>query len=174
MMGELKRIAKSAVPVALEKALRYRLLNEPLQAESICRDVLAVDPGNESALVTMLLALTDRFEQDFVASLDRAKELLPQLSSEYDRTYYEGIIYERWGKAQLARGMPAEFAADWFRQAMRCYETAEALAKPDEPDAVLRWNTCLRLLNRQSEGSARSEGLTHDTVSSFGDDMPAR
>ena len=173
-MAELKRIAKSAVPVALEKALRYRLLNEPLEAESICRDVLAVDPGNESALATMLLALTDRFEQDFVASLDRAKELLPQLASEYDRAYYEGIIYERWAKAQLARGMPAEFAADWFRQAMRCFEAAAALAKPDEPDAVLRFNTCARLLERQSEGSVRAESLTHDTASTFGDDVPLR
>ena len=51
-MAELKRILPSAAPVALEKALRYRLLNEPMQAESICRDVLEVDPSNKEALVT--------------------------------------------------------------------------------------------------------------------------
>ena len=38
------------MPAALEKALRYRLLNEPVEAESICRDVLEVDPDNQAAL----------------------------------------------------------------------------------------------------------------------------
>ena len=62
-MPELKRISKDAVPAALEKALRYRLLNEPLESESICRDVLATDSKNQEALVTLLLALTDQFEK---------------------------------------------------------------------------------------------------------------
>ena len=39
-MFELERISIDAVPAALEKAERYRLLNEPLMAESICLDVL--------------------------------------------------------------------------------------------------------------------------------------
>ena len=43
---ELKRISQAALPAALAKAERYRLLNEPEQAESICRDVLAVEPKN--------------------------------------------------------------------------------------------------------------------------------
>ena len=54
-MRELKPISTAAVPAALEKALRYRLLNEPAEAESICRDVLLADPGNQEALVTLVL-----------------------------------------------------------------------------------------------------------------------
>ena len=32
--------------------MRYRLLNDPEQAESICLDILEVEPGNQEALVT--------------------------------------------------------------------------------------------------------------------------
>jgi hypothetical protein len=58
-MFELKRLSDEAIPAALEKALRYRLLNEPAEAESICHDVLRIDPENQQALVVLLLALTD-------------------------------------------------------------------------------------------------------------------
>src|ERR1700730_10883948 len=98
-MYEPKPITKHAVPAALERALRYRLLNEPLEADSICRDVLAVDPDNQEALVTLLLALTDQFDSQFAEALVASKHLLPQLEGEYKRAYYEGIIYERWAKA---------------------------------------------------------------------------
>ena len=37
--------SKDAVPAALAKAERYRLLNEPGEAESICLDVLQIDPA---------------------------------------------------------------------------------------------------------------------------------
>ena len=47
----------------LEKALRYRLLNEPLEAESICLDVLQAEPANQEALVTLVLARTDLFDE---------------------------------------------------------------------------------------------------------------
>ena len=58
---ELKTIARDGIPHALEKAERYRLLNDPAQAESICRDVLAVDADNQDALRALILALTDQF-----------------------------------------------------------------------------------------------------------------
>ena len=70
-MFELKLLSKDAVPAALEKAMRYRLLNEPGEAESICLDVLKADPDNQEALVTLLLALTDRFGRGYtVGALD--------------------------------------------------------------------------------------------------------
>ena len=147
-MVPLKPISENAIPSALERALRYRLLNEPLESESICRDVLAADPGNSEALVTLLLALTDQFETESMRALDRAKQVLPQLPGGYERAYYEGIINERWAKAQAAREMPTHIAAGWFQRAMRCYENAEALCTSDNPDAVLRWNTCARILQR--------------------------
>lgn len=46
-MFELKPLSEGAIPKALKKAERYRLLNEPRQAESICQDVLSIDPDNE-------------------------------------------------------------------------------------------------------------------------------
>src|SRR5512145_3059910 len=60
-MYHLKPLSKDAVQSALAKAERYRFLNEPGEAESICLDVLAVDAHNQSALITLLLALTDQF-----------------------------------------------------------------------------------------------------------------
>jgi hypothetical protein len=50
-MYELKPLSREAIPAALEKAYRYRLLNEPLEAESICRDILEADPENQEATV---------------------------------------------------------------------------------------------------------------------------
>src|SRR5687768_15181480 len=53
----LKKMHADAVPAALKKAEHYRLLNEPMQAESICRDILEVDPGHKQAIITLVLAL---------------------------------------------------------------------------------------------------------------------
>ena len=64
MQFEFKVLSLDAVPRALEKAVRYRLLNEPSEAESICLDVLEVDPDNEEAIATLVLALTDQFDHD--------------------------------------------------------------------------------------------------------------
>ena len=58
-MFELKPLSTEAIPAALEKAERYRLLNEPGEAESICLDVLKADPENQQALIT-LVARGDR------------------------------------------------------------------------------------------------------------------
>src|SRR5687767_11554788 len=98
-MFELKRLSKEAVPEALDKAERYRLLNEPTEAESICLDILEVDPANQKALVILLLALTDEFAAGNSQSVEQARAVLPRLESEYDRRYYAGIICERRGKA---------------------------------------------------------------------------
>src|SRR5262252_3885820 len=97
-MSELKQLHKEAIPAALEKAERYRLLNEPAEAESICLDILAVDPENQPAIIALLLALTDRFEKGYGVSDAQTKELLTRLKSEYDRSYYCGIVAERRAK----------------------------------------------------------------------------
>jgi len=153
----------------MEKATRYRLLNEPLQAESICRDILAIDPDNQQALTTMLLAITDEFEKAGAGTFNDAKTLLPKIESQYERAYYEGIINERWGNAQLAKGMRT--SVSWFRAAMRCYTKAEELSEDDNDDAILRWNTCVRIMGRYD---FVHEPMTHDVVVEFGEDMPMR
>src|SRR3954454_22100609 len=104
---DLKPLSREGVPAALEKALRYRLLNEPGEAESICLDVLAVDPDNQQALVTLLLAVTDRFEKTYAIGVTEAQEILPRLRDPYERAYYSGIIAERRAKAILHRDGPS-------------------------------------------------------------------
>ena len=87
-MLELKPISRDAIPQALVKAERYRLLNEPGQAESICLDVLAVDPSNQEARVLYILALTDQFSHfgpHEPAVISRAEEAAAELDDEYAR-----------------------------------------------------------------------------------------
>jgi hypothetical protein len=149
-MFEFKAISREAVPAALEKAERYRLLNEPAQAESICLDVLAVEPHNEPALVMLLLALTDQFRTGPSECFQQAEAVVPRLSGEYERLYYRGIIWERRGHARAIQGGPgsAAVAYDWIKKAMHFYEQAEALRPAGNDDVLLRWNTCLRLCQR--------------------------
>ena len=156
-----KRLSKEGVAAALAKAERYRLLNEPWEAESICRDVLDVDPENQGAVVTLLLSLTDQFEEEPGADLAGTRALLPRLADAYKREYYAGIICERWAKRFFRRDVPGmgPVIYDWLRQAMVHYEEAERLRPPGEDDAILRWNTCARLILRHPHlrpGEARS------------------
>ena len=147
-MSELKPLSKEAIPAALEKAVRYRLLNEPGEAESICLDVLKADPENQEAIITLLLAVTDRFTKGYGVSDTQAKELLAQIKGEYDRAYYTGIVAERRAKTKLAQSTP-DFrfqAYDLLREAMTWFEKAEAKRPPGHDDALLRWNTCARLI----------------------------
>lgn len=149
-MFELKPLSKGGIDAALEKATRYRLLNEPWEAESICRDILAVDPDRRDALVTLLLATTDRFGDEVGTEVEEARALLPRLASEYERAYYAGIISERRGTASLAHGTlksgPAVY--DWLRDAMDWYQQAEEIRPPGNDDTLLRWNTCVRMMRR--------------------------
>ena len=147
-MFELKQLSREAIPTALDKALRYRLLNEPAAAESICRDVLSIDPENQKALVTLLLALTDRFSKGHAAGVRQARDLLSRLHDEYERAYYAGIICERQAKAWLQQGHPGagHDAYEFLSEAMSWFEKAEALRPPKNDDALLRWNTCARMI----------------------------
>jgi hypothetical protein len=145
-----KPITQDGIPAALQKAERYRVINDPTSAESICLDVLAISPGNQQALVTLLLAITDQFGQAPTEGVRRAREVLPRLQDEYKRAYYAGIICERCGKAQLRAGAPksGEMAYHWLREAMSWYEKAESQRPAGNDEAILRWNTCGRLLAR--------------------------
>ena len=72
-MFELKPMSPENVEGALLKAERYRLLNEAWEADSICRDILAVDPGNVQAARLLLLATTDRFGSDDDNDVEEAR-----------------------------------------------------------------------------------------------------
>jgi hypothetical protein len=149
-MFELKRLSKEAIPAALEKALRYRLLNQPAEAESICHDVLEIEPENQDALAMLLLALTDRFGKGYAVGITEAQDVLERLKDPYAKAYYAGIICERRAKALLQQGYPGagHDAYEFLRDAMALFEKAEALRPPKNDDAILHWNTCARIIMR--------------------------
>ena len=167
-MPELKPISIKAVPTALAKAERYRLLNEPGQAESICRDILQVEPDNQDALIMLLLSLADEFDAG-ECDLAQAREVLARIKGEFQQAYYAGIVNERWGRAQLRRGAPGYVALGWFVKAMGLYEKAQSLSPPGDDDAVLRWNTCVRLMERDTRLRPREAG---QGASSLAGDLP--
>jgi len=147
-MFELKPLSKEAVPSALEKAKHYRLLNEPGAAESICLDILEIEPDNHDSLVTLVLAMSDRFTRDYAVGDAQIQDYLSRIPDEYERVYYTGIIYERRAKAVLERGTPlsAFNAYELFRQAMNWFEKAEAIRPAGNDDAILRWNGSARII----------------------------
>jgi hypothetical protein len=149
-MPDLKTISKEAIPRATQKAERYRLLNQSWATESICLDILEVDPTNQPVLVMLLLAITDQFGHEPGQAARRARGVLDRLTDPYQRAYYAGIIDERLAHAQLTSGaMHAEaMAHETLRSAMESFERAEKLRVAGNDDAILRWNTCLRTLAR--------------------------
>jgi hypothetical protein len=155
-MFELKLLSAEGIPGALAKAERYRFFNQPDEAESIYRDVLDAEPANQEALVGLLLALTDQFEQGLPGIVGRARELVPSIRDAYERAYYSGIICERRAKALLrqAKVGSAGMAYDLLREARAWYEEAEALRPPGNDDVLLRWNACARLLIRHPQMAA--------------------
>ena len=168
-MFELKSLTTGAITAALEKAHRYRLLNEPEQAQSICEDVLRIDSQNQEALTTLLLALTDRFADARPVPPQAARALLPRLVGEYERAYYAGLIAEREGVAWLSSDKPrsGEAAYVCFREAMAHYEQAEALRPPANDDALLRWNSCARMIMNHPDIAPADETTGHPAH--FGD-----
>jgi hypothetical protein len=148
MQFELKLISAAGISEALEKAARYRLLGEPSLAESICLDVLRIDPENQRGLILLLMVLTDQFGEG--VSPTKAHEILPFLKDAYQQRYYAGLIWERSAHAQLHKASPTSpsTAYDAFRHAMECYERAMDLRPVGNDDTILRWNTCARILMR--------------------------
>ena len=147
---QLKPLSRDGIPAALDKAEHYRLLNQPRLAESICLDILAVDPANSRASVVLLLALTDQFGRSSSKASKQALTLAQGLNDEYARKYYTGIVYERQAGNALSSGIPgADFDAyEWYMEAMECFEEAEAVHPPGNDDAILRWNTCARTIQQ--------------------------
>lgn len=145
MNYELKRLPGSGLEGALAKAEHYRDLNQPDEAESICRDVLDVDPANQPALRTLGLALTDRFPRERHGVFDEALTTFSRLRSEYERAYYTGIAWERIAKVRLEHG-EATNALHAFEKALELFAKAEMLGETGSPDPILRWNRCVRAL----------------------------
>lgn len=158
MAHELKPISRASISAALTKADRYRYLNEPEEAESICNDVLAVEPENQLALRMLGLAITDQFTGKMTDRTAEAESIFKRLNDAYERAYYDGILHERRAKAQLSAGYAPHIIAPLFEQAMKSFEQAEKVRPAGNDDSILRWNRCVRLLKslpvREEEAEA--------------------
>jgi hypothetical protein len=143
---KLKTISKAGIPEAISKVEVYRSLNEPEEAESICRDILAIEPEHQLALRLLGLAITDQFAGDTHDRYAEVESLFQALVEPYERLYYTGLLHERRAKAQMRVGRPPHTLAPLFEEAMRCFTEAETIRPPGNDDAILRWNRCARLL----------------------------
>ena len=171
MHFELKSISEQSIPEALAKVERYRLLNEPSLAESICLDILAIAPNHQQALISLLLARTDQFDSD--VHVKAAQEVLTHIKGDYERAYYQGIIWERLGNARIRHGGTGACASAYhaLREAMDHYEKAMNFATPGNDDAILRWNTCARVIMQNPDvqpvaESELAEAWAHDEAGS--------
>ncbi len=146
MEYKLKHISTAGIAEAISKAELYRSFNEPEEAESICRDILAIEPQHQLALRLLGLALTDQFAGSTSDRYREAEATFQQLKDPYERLYYAGILQERRAKAQLNAGQPPHTLLQLFEQALHSFAEAEKIRPAGNDDAIIRWNRCVRLL----------------------------
>ena len=99
------------------------------------------------------LRAVDRTARARAGGADRlgaARALLPRLDGAYAQAYYAGIVCERWAKRLFGHGSPGHgpVVYEWLREAMERYEEAERVRPAGDDDAILRWNTCARIIER--------------------------
>ena len=145
---KLKTISKDGIAEAISKAETYRYLNEPEESESICHDILAADPDNQTALRILGLAITDEFLGESSDRYSEAEGIFRSLADAYEQHYCLGLLCERRAKAQMRAGRPPHAVSVLFQEAMQHFEAAEKIHPPKNDDAVLRWNRCARLLDK--------------------------
>lgn len=165
METRLKTISKDGIPEAISKVELYRSLNDPEGAESICQDVLAIEPDHQIAIRMLGLTITDQFTGHPTDRYSEAERRFAGLADPYERHYYLGLLNERRARAQMRAGQTARTTASSLHEAMVLYEEAERIHPPQNDDAVLRWNRCARLLEKL--------GQTEETEPSLHDDDTA-
>ena len=168
MNYQLKSISKAGIAEALAKAELYRYLNEPEESESICRDILAVDPQQQLALRLLGLSITDQFTGGVSDRCHEAQEAFEKLADKYEQLYYQGLLQERRAKAHLRAGQLPHAIYPLLERALNCFAEAEKIRPAGNDDAILRWNRCVRLV--QTPSLAWEEQL----ASYEADDAPPR
>jgi len=164
MEYQLRRISKAGIDEAIAKAELYRSLNEPEEAESICRDILTIEPQHQPALRLLGLALTDQFTGRGSDRYREAEEIFRQLKDPYERLYYTGILHERRAKAQLNAGQLPRSLVALFDHALHHFAEAEKIRPAGNDDAILRWNRCVRMLQNPAYqwGELEQESVPFD------------
>ena len=168
---EVKRISTAGISEAIAKAELYRSLNEPEEAESICRDILTIEPQHQLALRLLGLALTDQFTGQGSDRYYETEDIFRHLKDPYERLYYSGLLYERRAKAMLKAGQPPRSLRALFDQALRSFAEAEKVRPAGNDDAILRWNRCVRVLQN---ADYEWDGVEEELVSFDTQDAPPR
>jgi hypothetical protein len=96
MDAQLKAISRAGIGEAIAKAELYRYLNEPEEAESICRDILAVDSAHQLARRLLGLSITDQFSG---YAGDRYGEVAEIFQGLRDRASRQGATTQRLFRA---------------------------------------------------------------------------
>jgi tetratricopeptide (TPR) repeat protein len=164
--AKLKRISNNGIAQAIAKAELYRYLAEPEEAESICRDILAVEGDNQVALRMLGLAISDQLSGGRLDRWSEAESVFQSLTDLYERFYYTGLLHERRVKAQLRAGQPLRTLVPLIENAMLCFEQAEKIRPPNNDEALLRWNRCVRLLQSLRRAEHEEEVPAFETVDS--------
>jgi len=164
MDAQLKAISRAGIAEAIAKAELYRYLNEPEEAESICRDILAVEPTHQLAQRILGLAITDQFSGGVNDRFPEAAAIFNGLEEPYTRMYYAGILHERHAKAHLLAGRPAQSVAAEFEEAMNYFERAEKVRPPGNDESILRWNRCVRLLETLPKPVSSDEPIAFESA----------
>ena len=160
MQHQLKSISKAGIPEAIAKVELYRYLNEPEEAESICRDILGIDPDHQLARRMLGLSITDQFTGHTGDRYEEVRTIFHGLHDPYERNYYTGLLLERRAKAQLRAGSAAHILLPLVEEALKCFAEAEKIRPAGNDDSILRWNRCVRLLESRPEFHVQHPGPT--------------
>jgi hypothetical protein len=142
-------LSKDSIPDAMKKAERYRLLGEPDEAESVCLDILQVDPENQEAKIDLILAISDQFGRERRPRVELAMKVVGELKDEYQRRYYEAVVLEREARAHLDLDTPPVLVFLRYCEAMDRFAAAAAIRPVGDDSAVIRWNACVRAIRRR-------------------------
>jgi hypothetical protein len=142
-------LSKDSIPDALKKAERYRLLGEPDEAESVCLDILQVDPDNQEARVDLILAISDQFGRERRPRVDLAMKVVGELTDDYQRQYYEAVVLEREARAHIDLDTPPVLVFLRYCEAMDKFAGAATIRPAGDDSAVIRWNACVRAIRRR-------------------------
>lgn len=147
---KLHDIHADSIELALDKARQYRSLLEPEIAESICLDILHIDPDNQPALVVYILALSDQLHHAGKKTQVQAIEMaIQKLQSRYQQFYYTGLLHERRARFMLTQSMARVFSYDYFIEALQFYQKAEKIRPEHNDESILRWNSCIRTIDKE-------------------------
>ena len=140
------------------------MLNEPGEAESICLDILETDPENQPALITLLLALTDRFSKGYGVSDTQANHCSRGSRANTSAPTTRGFWPSAGPRRNSRRDTPGPvITPTMIVRSDAAVREGRNVRPPGNDDALLRWNTCARMMAK-NKLAARDEDRTEPVL----------